>query len=182
MRWRADLLSSVLVLLLVSAVPARPAGADQVDEYELKAAFLYNFAKFVRWPEDERASSGAPIRVCTLGGSDLADVIVRVMEGKEVDGHPLAVERIDGLGDARRCNILFVARDSEVSGAAVAGAVRGSSTLTVGESEGFAREGGMVNFVREDKKIRFEINQAAARKADLRISSKLLRLAKLVDG
>jgi len=170
-----------LLALIGLAFTAAPARSDEVDEYELKAAFLYNFAKFVQWPEGSAAAGNSTIRVCVLGSAERAGIVARVMEGKEVEGRALRVERPAALEEARGCNILFVASDAGASPGDVAGAVGSDGTLTVGETPGFARQGGIVNFVKEGNKVRFEINQAAARRADLSISSKLLRLAKLVD-
>jgi len=182
MRRREGAAGWLPLLALVGLVfAATPVQADEVDEYELKAAFLYNFAKFVQWPEGSAAAGNPDIRVCVLGSPERAEIVVAVMEGKEVEGRALNVQRLTSLEEVRGCNILFVARDAGASPGAVAGAVGSDGTLTVGETPGFARRGGIVNFVKEGNKVRFEINQAAARRADLSISSKLLRLAKLVD-
>ncbi len=159
--------------LAVLGVALGLLGADAPGEYEIKAAFLYNFAKFVEWP-DGTLERSERFTICVVGASDVSEQLDRVVDGRNVGGRAVAVETLPGPEEGAGCQILF-ATDS-----AAAEATRGlgfPGVLTVGERSSFAREGGMINFVFIDKKVRFEINKKSAEEAGLAISSKLLKLA-----
>jgi hypothetical protein len=168
-----------LCLLLVSPPPA--SGASR-DEYEVKAAFLLNFARLVDWPRDFRPKDGAPWVVAVVGDEAVLATLRKSLDGARVDDAPVAVRPVSGSDEIAGAHILFITRDGTAA-RKVAAAATGRPILTVGESDDFAtRGGGIVNFVNRDKKLRFEINHEAARNAGLKVSSRLLRLALLVEG
>lgn len=167
-----------LALLVLSALPCT-AGADG-REYAIKAAFLLNFAKLVRWPAQVQPTGTAPFVLGVVAAGDSGDALLAALAGGTVNGHALVVKRISGAAEVPGCHIVFVAGDSVPDG--VLSAARKNGALSVGESTGFAQRGGVINFFLEDNKVRFEINQAAAEAAGLEISSRLLQLAKLVGG
>jgi hypothetical protein len=173
-RWYS---SSLLGLLLLMAAVGAGAQAPQPSEYQLKAAFLFNFAKFVEWPPEAFAEPGAPFIIGVLGDNPFGGELERTIQGKSINGRPLKVKEFASLAEAKGCQILFVSNSETKRLPAIFSGLQGSNVLTVGESAPFAENGGMINFVLENNKIRFQINDQAARNAGLKISSKLLSLA-----
>lgn len=167
-------------LLLLGALAA---GAQEVPlptplEYELKAAFLYNFVKFVEWPADAFAGTRSPLTICVYGEDPFGASLDGAVRGETVGERSLLVQRPQALDRLRDCHVLFVSRSERPRMREILSRLERAPVLTVGDSDGFLREGGMINFVLEENKIRFLINQEAAERSGLRISSKLLRLAK----
>src|SRR4051812_17795424 len=168
-------LIAAAALLVVGPGRAR---ADASREYQLKAAFLYNFAQFVEWPADALGSADAPIVIGVLGESPFAGALEQAVRGKSVNGRPIEIRYYSALESMDRCHILFVGASQRFNTAAVL-AKAGDTTLTVGDYDGFTREGGVFRFLTESNKVRFEVNLDAARRTRLKISSKLLKLAKI---
>jgi len=172
----ASLLLGVVLIFghLDSAAQPNAAG-----EMEIKAAFLFNFAKFVDWPAGTLLHSDDPIWFCLWGGESFEPVLTRTVEGKNVDGHPLRVRSMHSLPEIRGCQILFVSafRDARWPQPLQENL---PGVLTVGEEENFARAGGVINFVLENDHISFEINVDASGRSGVKISSKLLSLARIV--
>jgi hypothetical protein len=162
-----------------AVIPARAADPSTASslERQVKIAFLYNFAKFVEWPDGSLTGPHAPLTVGVLGSDTFCLDLEQGLEGRTVDAHPIVVRRLAGLEEARTVQILFIgsALGSRVDRAFVA--LRGAPVLTVGDMPRFAARGGIINFTIEDNKVRFEINVDAARRAGLKISSKLLNVA-----
>ena len=169
------------LVLLLAALLAAPGGvrAQAAGEYELKAAFLYNFAKFVDWPPGTFPDPNASFRICVLGKDPFGGSL-QAVAGEEIAGHKLTVVRGESISKPAGCQILFISRSERDQTAQVLTAVRDSPVLTVGDSPGFLEQGGVINFLLEGTKVRFEINNEAAGKAKLTISSKLLQLARRV--
>jgi hypothetical protein len=161
--------------LIITVAMASNARAQAVDEYQVKAAFLFNFAKFVEWPPHSFASPSDPISICVLGTNPFGHALEEVVRGKSVDGHGFVVHQIAKMNQATGCQILFVAGAKKQM-------VEQPPTgvLMVGESEKFAQSGGIIGFRLESGKVRLEINADAAEQRKLRISSKLLSLAEIV--
>lgn len=151
-------------------------------EYEIKAAFIYNFAKFVQWPSEAFAASNSPLVIGVLGDDPFGSMLDRTIEGKYVNSRRLEVQRYREVRDLRACQILYVCSSENKHLAKVLDAVKNWHTLTVGESEMFCQNGGILGFYIENKKVRFEANLEASRKANLSISSKLLKLARIVKN
>lgn len=167
------LLRKILPLLLLLAAPLRAAA----PEYDLKAAFLFNFAKFVEWPESAFAGERAPLTICVYGDDPFGSTLDEVVQGERVGERTLLVQRPgspDGLGG---CHVLFVSRSEKDRLGEVMSQVRDKPVLTVSDTDGFLRAGGVINFVLEGNKVRFLIDQEAAGRSELKISSKLMRLA-----
>jgi hypothetical protein len=165
---------------VMSSAPHAHAQVEGVGEYQVKAAFLYNFAKFVEWPPDPPTNARAPILLCVAGNDPFGKVLDQTLLGKTANGHPFAIQRIRREEDARGCQILFTSSSDQRHIRSLLAILKGSSVLTVGETEGFPRLGGIINFTLEEDKVRFEINVDAAERARLKISSRLLRVAKVV--
>ena len=150
-------------------------------EYRVKAAFLLNFTKFVEWPEDAFEDGGSPFTIGVLGRDPFGPILDDTVREKVVQGRHVVVKRFSTVEDFEPCHILFVCSSEQKQIDHIFEAVGDSSVLTVGEMEQFARRGGTVNFVLEENKVRFEINPAAAERSRLKISSKLLNLANIVE-
>jgi hypothetical protein len=157
------------------------AGAQTIDEYQVKAAFLYNFAKFVEWPALTFKADKDPLRICVLGQNPFGNALVEGVGGKTVVGRSLAVSDISDVSQGADCQILFIGSSERKRLRAIFADLRMTGILTVGETEGFATQGGIVNFKLEDGRVRLEINIEAASQAKLRISSKVLNLAQIVN-
>jgi len=171
-------------LLLAAALPAAPGPArgQAAAEYEVKAAFLYNFIQFVDWPEAAFYDGRSSFRVCVLGDDPFGDSLKTVVK-EEVAGRKLTLWRVKAMNDPAGCQLLFVSPSERQRLPQILAAVRGAPVLTVGDTEGFLEKGGIINFVGEGARVRFEINQDMAKQSGLRISSKLLRLAtRVVPG
>jgi hypothetical protein len=167
------------ILALLLAAGAAHA-APQTGEEEVKSAFLYNFARFIEWPAAAFADERAPFVVGVLGKDGLGEALDRTLKGKTANGRSFAVRRSESVDDLRGCHLLFVPDSRKDDWDAVLSSLRGRPILLVGDSNGFAASGGSVNFILEDRKVRFEINPDAAARAGLKVSSKLLQVGKVV--
>ena len=151
-------------------------------EYSVKLAFLYNFAKFIEWPPGSFRDPGAPLAICIIGHDPFSSDIEGELRSRTVGGHPVQFRTLGPNDTLSVCQIVFVPATEKAQADRVVRDLNGLSTLTVGETEGFAALGGMINLTVEEKKIHFEINQDAAERAGLKISAKLLSIGKIVKG
>ena len=166
------LLAAILLAFLPDGVFAQAAA-----EYDVKAAFLYNFTKFVEWPPEAFSARSSQLRVCVLGDNPFGNVLDSVLQGEEAQGRRLSLLRVDVLHNPSLCHVLFISRSERERIPAILAAVQGSPVLAVGEADGFLENGGTINFKVQEGKVRFEINTRAAERGGLKMSSKLLRLA-----
>lgn len=165
------------IILLLLLTTANPSGAAE-SEYQVKAAMLYNFAKFVEWPADSFGRDNQ-ITFCMAGKSPLNGPIQQ-MQGKQVKGRTVSVRQIARPEEVAGCQILFIPQSDTVRMSGYLQQSARFSILTVSDQERFAVSGGMVGFYEEESRIRFEINQEAAQRRRLQISSHLLNLARRV--
>ncbi|HXJ39060.1 MAG TPA: YfiR family protein, partial [Bryobacteraceae bacterium] len=170
------------IRMLQGMVLTLTAFAQPVHEYHVKAAFLFNFARFVEWPPQTFKSETTPWHICILGRDPFGDALSEATAGRVVLGRPFALIGISDTSHAGDCQILFVSSSERRHLRSTLAELSTAGILTVGESEGFAAQGGIVNFKVEDGKVRLEINIEAAGQAHLRISSKVLNLAYIVRG
>lgn len=172
----------VAAFLVLVAAPVHGQGVV-ASEYAVKAAFLYHFAKFIEWPESVGGPSPSEVNLCVVGadpfGDALDELAARGVEGL-ADGARVRVRHVTGVTPKGGCHIAFIS-NSERSRLAIhlAGAVAGH-VVTVSELTGFAESGGVIQFVLEDGKVRFWINRTAAERVGVRMSSRLLALARIV--
>lgn len=159
------------LLAALLAWPIASAAQEVRLEYQVKAAYLYNFMKFVEWP----AGSGGPLTICVAGRNPFGSVLADTVRGELIEGRPIEIKVI--LEPEPGCHAVFVPRTAAVT--AYLRAAQGTPTLTVGESPRFIEQGGIINFFLEGSNVRFQINPSAAERARLRISSRLLQLARL---
>lgn len=158
------------------------AQSPTAGEYQIKAAFLFNFAKFVEWPPSSFLNTAAPLRICVFGQDPFGEELRNITREKTLNGRKLEVNPALNVQAARTCQILFIASSETAQLKQILASLRGSNVLTVADSKGFAENGGMINFVLENNRVLFEVNRKAAEEAGLKISSKLLAVAKLVIG
>ncbi len=148
-------------------------------EHQVKAAFLYNFTKFVAWPPERFADATSPIVIGVLGDGPMREELENIVQGRKVAGREILVVAVEASGPAL-IHVLFVGAGAEKEFAAALHAYQGASVLTVGESPEFAAAGGVITFTRSADKVRFEINIAAAEQSRLKISAQLQKLATVV--
>ena len=168
-----------LFLCLVGMSPQN-LFAQPANEYQVKAGFLFNFAKFITWPEAAFPSPDAPFIIAIVGEDPFGVILDQAVTGKQIQDRPIIVRRFATLDDLDRCHILFASRSESDQYERIFEHARLLFALTVGESEQFTRRGGSIDFVISNQKIRFEINSDAARRTDVRINAKLLKLAMIV--
>lgn len=169
-------------LLFAGTLSATGTAQDSaISEYQVKAAYLYNFTKFVEWPAESFASASTPYQICILGKDPFREALQDLTRGKVVNGRGFQIfVGVTDSAQAARCHILFVSTPANRQFQRMLQALQGRSVLIVGESEGFARQGGMINFVLEGSRVLFEVNRKAAEQAGLKISAKLLSVARQV--
>jgi hypothetical protein len=151
-------------------------------EYQVKAVYMVNFIKFIEWPAGTLGNTNEPFPVCVLGQDPFGPALDQSLAGERIDQHPLAAHRIQSARDAAGCRVVFISAssDSQIEDTLVS--LEGESILTVSDTPRFVRRGGMIEFVREGNRVRFELNLAAAKMARLTVSSELLRVAAAVRG
>jgi len=179
-RKRPCLTLTITFCAVLSSTPHAQAQAEGVGEYQVKAAFLYNFAKFVEWSPEAMPNANAPLILGVVGEDPFGPVLEETIKGKTANGHPFVVRRFRKEENASGCQILFTSSSNQTYIRSLLASLKGSSVLTVGETESFLRLGGIINFTLEENKVRFKINVAAAERNRLKISSKLLSVAKVV--
>jgi len=178
--FRGKLLVALCMLTAALCAPEQSSAQEhKPTEYEVKAAYIYNFAKFVEWPSKKPQRPGAALTVCVLGDDPIGPALAAI-EGKTVRDRTIMVKGDLSLGEAAACDILFISSSEQEQLDRVLDVLAGAPVLTIGHAKGFAGQGGMINFYRENKTVRFEINLKAAERAGLKISSNLLRIARIV--
>jgi hypothetical protein len=171
---------SRLLFMFILGLMSIAYGRAEVDEYQMKAVFVYNFVKFVEWPSEAFKTPGDPITICIAGQDPFNGSLEAAVRGKAVEGRPFLIKRFADVQSAASCQILFVASSERKRFRTILSDLKAAGVLTVGETQGFALEGGVINFKLEDGKVRLEVNLAAAQQERLHISSKLLSLADIV--
>ena len=175
---------AVIMLVLLFLLPWFPTQAQQLpklSEYKLKAAFLYKFALFVDWPVEAFADSSSPYVLGLLGTDPFGKNIDEILKDKKIKGKSIIIKRYDNYTQINDCHILFISYSEYRKLKLIFKHLRTAPILTVSEADGFARKGGIINFIHGNNKIRFEINHAKALAHKLNISSKLLRLARIIE-
>jgi hypothetical protein len=165
------------VALALASLTNAGLNGQQMDEYLVKAAFLYNFARFVEWPQEDLRHSPEPFQVCVLGPDPFGQALDDVVEGKSIGGQPFAVRRISDAGQTGGCHILYVSSSAAKRILSTLATATLPGILTVGEADNPISRSVMINFIHENNRVRFDINVNLAVRARIHISSKLLSLA-----
>lgn len=174
---------AVSVLVAACCVCARPARAESPDTLrtKVKAAYLFNFIKFVDWPTRAAASGTKPIRICVVG-TDPVTALLQQLAGRQVKGRPLAVEhRLPEENGLDHCQVLFISQSEHQRLPQLLQHLPSTGVLTVSDIDQFCSHGGVIGFVLEEDRIKIEINLRTARKTHLKISAKLLEVARVVQ-
>lgn len=172
--------SRIFAILFICAGLMGADGGSSVSEYKLKAAFIFNFAKFVTWPDDSFESRDSTFRIGVLGTDPFGKVLDDTVAGKSVGNRSVQIKRGDTLSDLADCHILFISRSKAKETGDIIKELEKAGVLTVGDMNRFAESGGVIGFYLEERKIRLAINTKAAKSNDLKISSKLLSISKIV--
>ena len=177
-RFRSLLLVFASVLFGVQTVSSVDSPVSR--EFQIKAAFLYNFTKFVEWPAGKFQETNSPLIIGVAGSSPMTAAIEAIVKDRQINGRPIVVKAVQTREAAQATHLLFIpsSEDSRLESLLPSGAASG--VLTVGESEKFASDGGMIHFITEGGKLRFEINMGIVEQAGLQISAQLQKLAKAV--
>jgi hypothetical protein len=178
---RAQLCDVFLVTLfcLAIAIPTRAQAPPSV-EYQVKAAFLLNFAKFIEWPPEAFQNEKAPVTLCVFGHDPFGSALDDIIRGRTVNSRAVLVRRINEMRDLKSCQLVFVSAAEDKRLPEVLNNLKDTTAIVVGETEGFAERGGGIQFFLEDNRLRFAVNVDAVQRARLRVSSKLLALARIV--
>lgn len=161
----------ITIIGVVLLLPPDAHSADNEKEYRLKAAFIFNFSKFISWPESDKSN----FTICINGPENTYQIFKDVLTGKKHNNREISIAQIDSTEQLAECSILFSASHSTIT------PQQSPGLLTIGESDEYIQQGGLIRFYSQTGKLRFEINQQSATEAGLNISSKLLRLAKIVE-
>ena len=172
----------VFVLAFTLSLPYSVAQNAPAKEYQLKAAFIYNFTRFVEWPSDSFGSENSPLIIGVLGEDPFGTYIDELVKGEKIEGHPIIVHRFRNIKDLKNCHILFIHSDQAARIKESIAALSSRGILTVSDAGNFMKWGGVVQFFIEHNKLRLQINAASAKNTRLIISSKLLSLAKIYGG
>ena len=171
------LLSAVCLLTLLGLIACAEPGT--VNEYEVKAAFVFNFTQFVEWPEAAFPDAASPVCIGILGDDPFGPILDQVVQGETVKGRKLVLKRSKRVEDLKNCQVVFIARSEKARLSQILSGLQGTGALTVSEIEGCAERGCIINFFLQANKLRFEINPEAARSKGLKLSAQLLSLARI---
>jgi hypothetical protein len=168
-KWAACLTCGVLFSAPLTAVTGGPS------EYEVKAAFVFNFSKYVEWPESTFATAADPISICVVGENPFGTLLEEAVRGKSVNGRQIVVRETTTIPDT--CHIAFIASSERERLDAILGKLARRPVLTVSDAEAVAERGAIIGLTIIDKRVRFEINMVAAKQAGVKLSSQLLKIA-----
>jgi len=166
--------AAALALLLVASVRAQPS---KPLDYQVKAVYLLNFGRFVTWPAGDQAVDSATFRLCVLGQDPFGQTLDATVAAESIDGKSVVTRRIAKPEESDGCRMLFVSASEDRQLTQIVRVLDKSAILTVSDMPGFLQRGGMIQFVAEGKRVRFQINAAAAQHVGLALSSELLRVA-----
>lgn len=171
---------TLFVILFITITAANgqnfPTPANQV-----KAVFLFNFTQFTEWNGNSFTSENAPLIIGILGNDPFGAYLDETVAGEKISGHPLLVQRYRSIDDIGTCHILFISNHAAEPISEILDAIKDKSILTVSDADNFTKYGGMIHFFMKNRKIRFEINAAAAKAAGITFSSKLMRVAEIYN-
>lgn len=179
-KWRVPAAIAAPLILWGSLSPAFTA--DRNSEYQVKAAFLVNFARFVEWPPQSFGGANDPLMLGVYGNGLFGAALEEAVLGQRIDGRPAVIRRTSQLSALRSCHVVFLPASEINHFRELSNSLGDLGVLLVGETEGFAESCGVINFIVENERVRFEINPSAAARVHLKISSKLLELAVIVGG
>jgi YfiR/HmsC-like len=172
----------MLAAVILAAASPRCWAGDPPLEYQIKAAFIYNFTQFVTWPKNSFSGDNAPFVLAVVGDDPFSGALETAMQDRTVDGRPITVRHFATTDQIGPCQVLFVPQSQEQALTAIMAKVAKNAVLTIGESDTFLPGGGAIRFYVDGNKMRFEISPVATDTAGLQVSSKLLELARIFKG
>ena len=175
-RIRRGVAAGLALALALACAPSLSAQEANPTEYQVKAAYLYNFGKFIEWPAST-AGPGNSFSICVLGEDPFGATLDKTIAGENINGKKAVVRRFAKLQDAVHCHILFISSTEEARLAEILAVLDGASVLTVSDIPQFTQRGGMIQFVKEANKVRFEVNLTPAERDGLALNSQLLKVA-----
>lgn len=179
--WLPPVLAMLVGLILADTARTTRA-QSQASEYHVKAAFLFHFVQLVDWPAGSLGNDANAVTVCTVGEDPFQGDLEATLAGQSLGARSFRIRHLKSADDFQGCQVLFVSKRDALRLSRLLAVLKDGSVLTVGESDGFVEQGGMIGFLLVDNKVRFEINLQAAERAHLKISSRLLLLAESVIG
>jgi hypothetical protein len=168
------------LLVLLTSLGTALAEETVSKEYQIKAAYLYNFAKFVEWPADSFANGDSPLVIGVFGQNPFGKELEAIAQAHQINGRPIVIRSITSAAGAAGVHLMFICATDDNQVAAILGSLKNTAILTVGESRKFMDAGGIIDFVREADKVRFEVSAMEAERHGLKISAQLLKLATVV--
>lgn len=171
----------IAFLVYASMVTNSRAESRNAREYQIKAAFLYNFGKFIDWPAESFENESAPVVYCIIGQDPFGNILDKTVKGKTLKGRRLIIERRMTVSRLSSCHLLYISKSEQLRVEQIFEPIKYSSVLTVGDMEGFANLGGIINLITRGNRIIFQINIDAANRARLKLSSRLLKLAIILE-
>ena len=179
LRWK--LMPGLLLSVSLGVAPATASGAETPSAGQVKAAMVYSIAKFVDWPADTFADANAPFTICVMGKGPLVAGI-ESLKGQNVKNRKVLIRQVTKTEEAEGCQILLIGDSARRQVPEMMNRLGKQSTMTISDLPNFAENGGVVGFVEDEGKVRFEINLGAAQHSRIHISAQLLRLAKKILG
>lgn len=173
-------LIAITIVGMLGAVPYSQAQGSKPTDYDVKAAYLFNFGRFVEWPATSTAAKNDAFMVCVLGQDPFGAALDATLAGESIGGKKVAAKRISTPEESTDCQILFLSSAEDTQLRKIVEVLNKQPVLTVSDMPQFSQRGGMIQFVLEGKKVRFEVNLDAARHAGLTLSSELLKVATIV--
>src|SRR5713226_5324723 len=171
-------LALFMTMSFVVVAPLRSQETRSPTEYEVKAAFIYNFARYIQWPKE--SPTNTPFVIGVIGKDPFGVALDDAILGQKIQGRPVVIKRFTNIDNVANCDILFVCASESGRLQQIFGALHQAPVLTIGDVDQFAERGGMINLTTEDKRIRFEMNVQAIGRSGLKAGSQLLRLARIV--
>lgn len=171
----------MIACLVMCLFPMTLMAKSPLDEYVVKAAFIFNFAKYVTWPQESFSDSSSPLSICVIS-PDPFGTSLDELKHKSISGHPVDVKRVTPQSGEYDCHVVFSATENVHEMDELFASTNAKPILTIGDAVGFAQRGGMINFYKEGERIRFEINVSAIKKSGLEINARLLQVAKIVGS
>ena len=170
-------------IIIIFALSFGKAQGQQYTEYDLKSAYVFNFSKFITWPTSAFESTESDFKIVVFGSSPITSVLYKALKGRKIMGRNISIKVIYSIEDLEDAHILFVSKGMQKELKQVISKYENKATLVIGDViEGFCQSGGIINFTEKSSKYRFEINNQAAQKTGLKISSKLLSLARIISS
>jgi hypothetical protein len=181
MKIRFFLISLVVLPVILGTGLSSGSFSQDITDDEIKAALIFKFPVYVDWPDEALNKQSKVFNCCVLGNDHLSRLLDH-FDGEKIDEKTVRVKKISEIGEIESCHLLFVSSTKKKQLPKILKAIQGKHILTISDMEGFARNGGVINFIRQKDSVHFVINPDAGKRAGLKISSKLLRLAKIVGG